>query len=163
MTRILPFKHHAICPKREFSPESVAEYDTHASLIVYTGDETPDEVSMLLNIIPSFVEYSGNSQGTSESKETEKLNCWCLNSANNVASNDLREHLRWLLTTIESADVNFLETLHRGWRSRIFCFWSTSRMNSDIFLDNDLLQKISDMKLHLDFDIWTVPSEKIES
>ena len=127
--------------------------DTHAWLRVI--DEALDLAEVTANL---GVGYSKCIKvGDLKSAKLDKRythSGWFLESAGQVDSRDLRDHLGWLLEHLAGKGAPLQEFLARGYLVDICCRWDSAWGHGGPTLDPAQLRQIGDLGLEVWFDIY---------
>jgi hypothetical protein len=128
---------------------------TYASFRLIKRDLDPDSVTGLLGITPSEQGWPGDRRGRDGPIE---YGYWGLSSEGHVMSEDLADHIEWLLNRLEPARSHLLDLLDGPHRSDIFCFWEalpdSEGLSAGLRFSASLLRRISSFNIALDLDIY---------
>ena len=75
---------------------------TYSTLRVYSGDISPNIITIKLNIDPSSTQEKGKFKRFGKMEKEIKKNGWFLTSENQVESKDTRRHIDWIINHIKS-------------------------------------------------------------
>jgi hypothetical protein len=126
---------------------------TYATLCIYPGIHNPDEVTKMLQLQPSRVQYKDQLLPGHRNK-IAKINGWFLGSNENVKSKDLRRHLNWLLGKIRDKEQKLLQLRLNDYEIRVLSFWESTHGNGGPILDYATMRELGNLQIDLHFDIW---------
>jgi hypothetical protein len=112
----------------------------------------PSEVTMYLGLVPS----KSFSRGDWRTK-TEKWhhNFWSLTSQDKVHSDNLSDHIEWLIGQLKPVLHRLQEVfLDETITAEISCFWIMSSNHEGFGLKPELTRIIADLGIELAFDIY---------
>ena len=74
---------------------------------------------------------------------------WQLTSEQQIVSDDLEEHIAWVLAQLEDATISIPEFMRsNGAQSDVYCYWETTA-NGGVSFSPSLLRRIADLGLSL--------------
>ena len=123
---------------------------TYATLRVYFGAISPDEISSRLNLEPSrtqFAEVRG--PGIMDVPAG-----WFLTSEGAVDSNDVRRHLDWLLHQIADKSSVFDSLRSAGVSIDVFCYWLSASGHGGPTLSPTQMSVLASLGLDVGFDVY---------
>ncbi|WP_113287348.1 DUF4279 domain-containing protein [Escherichia coli] len=135
--------------------------ECYASLLIYTGNTHPNEISIHLELEPTSINIKGDEIITlSGKKRYAKNSYWMLSSENLVNSKDIREHLHWLLHKLGPKSSNIaklqaLENISMG----IDCTWRSLNWHGGPTLWPEQMKIMANLGLECSFDIYFVGNE----
>jgi len=130
---------------------------TYVSLRIYSSTITPDLISQQLGLTPTDYQTKGEKRFSRRRVghllET-KLSGWFLSSENEVASNDVRAHLDWLLARLDVASDRLLAL--QEWsdiKMAIHCIWWSAHGQGGPTLWPEQMEKMAKMNLEFTLDV----------
>lgn len=124
---------------------------TYASFSMIGDDLNPDDVSSILQVQPSDSFRRGDKK---KNGSTWKHGFWSLESEGNVHSDDLSEHIEWLLDQIEHCQDYITGLSTSNISARIFCYWELKSGNGGPRFSPALLSRLVALDLTLDIDFY---------
>lgn len=121
-----------------------------ASLRLTRTDLDPDEVTRRLGIVPMEAFRRGD---TFSRGLVRKLGYWGISSQDQVATNDLEEHIAWLLDRLEPASGPFKALCAEDVDADIFCYLETRGQGGPEF-SSRLMGRLAALGLPLGLDIY---------
>lgn len=121
--------------------------------LVVSGDEVnPDTVSQALGLSPSEAFKAGDAYSRGH---VRKHGMWALSSQDHVVSEDLEDHVRWLLDRIEPVQA----ALHDYLRAKdsfgfITCFWPLPHGHGGPEFSPALMRRVGAVDLPLQIDAY---------
>lgn len=124
----------------------------YASINIYSDSYDPDHISKLLS---TDCDRCIKTNEKIRENVFAKQNAWIYTSRDKVISEDINDHLLFLLKIL---DISAVEELRKvvsgsGWM-RILCFWESINRNGGPTITNQILQKLAKYPLDLEFDVW---------
>jgi hypothetical protein len=114
---------------------------TYATLCIYTGD------LLIHNSINNII----GDNLTSVSNRNNKYGSF-VSTKDCIHTNDLRDHLYYLLNRL---DINSIaKIMEMNCIAYISVMWVSATGNGGPILSPDLMMRLGELKLELDFDIW---------
>jgi hypothetical protein len=139
-------------PYLEYDDDYPTCNSTHATLCVYLPiDYDPIGLSDKLGIQPSRKQVSGELRN---GKVKRWPTAWFLESSEKVRSKDVRRHIDWLLQQINTKSDVIKELQDIGSEVHISCFWVSAVGHGGPTLDQNILKRIADLNIGIDFDIY---------
>jgi len=130
-----------------------------ATFILRGKGLNPQEVTDNLGINPTK-SFKRGEWRTSTEKWTR--NYWSLTSQEKVQSDDLSNHIEWVIEQFEPVLPKLNEILsNKDVQGEISCFWILPAGHDGLSLNPVLLRKIADLKLILKLDIYCLDEEAI--
>ncbi|MGI8906353.1 MAG: DUF4279 domain-containing protein [Candidatus Sumerlaeaceae bacterium] len=123
---------------------------TYATLRLYPGNLSPEEVTQALDLEPDSIQIKGR---TVNGRKV-KLNGWFLCSERHVQSRDSRRHISWLLDLLEPRKAAFQLLEERGCGGDIACMWDSKYGHGGPTLDPDIMRRLADLNLEIWFDVY---------
>jgi len=123
---------------------------TYATLRIYPGGISLDEITAILRLPPSFAQ-------TAETRPPgvkNKPSGWFLSSKGSVESKDVRRHLDWLLDQIADKASIFDALRNDGVRSDISCCWISARGHGGPSLWPRQMAILGSLGLEIWFDVY---------
>jgi hypothetical protein len=131
-------------------------YECYVYLAIYPKKKHPDEISKILNIIPTEKNIAGevktNSFGISR---TVKISSWFLSSRYILQSAYLEEHVEWILDKLKPVKdkLAVLQNMHEA--IMFLNYGCHSKLNHDVqFLSAKHCKDIADLDLEFGFDAY---------
>ena len=131
---------------------ATCEY-THAWLRIMDENLDPDEITKLLSIPPSKVQFRGDFT-SQRPKDPLKNSGWVLSSENLLDSKDSRHHLDWILEQISDRKDVFQIFHNRGYLVDICVRWDSKNGHGGPTLNPDEMKILSDLEIELWFDLY---------
>lgn len=93
-------------------------------LRIYTGDVSPEEITVATGLTPSRVTRKGEVVTRSEGRSrVSPRNAWFLDTESHVNSRDLRRHIDWMLTSIKASRISVAQLRENGCEVDFLCIW----------------------------------------
>ena len=129
---------------------------TWATIRLTDADLDPADVTRRLGIEPTTAFRRGDAFGRGFART---LGSWELTSEGQVATNDLEEHLAWLLDRIEPTSGPFNAVRADGIDADIFCFLETRGHGGPTFSPH-LMGRLAALELVLGLDIYCAEDDE---
>lgn len=128
----------------------------HIHLALRGRDLNPDEVDSVLGIRASSKRYVGQvpySPTTGEHGRPQEHGVWLLSTSDYIHTTDLRDHVNWLLTHVDSMAVRQLRGLEDA--SLLLCI-TLRHERAEEFIERRLLRFAVDLGacMHLVVEYW---------
>jgi len=129
---------------------------TYAKLMIYSSTVTPDLITQQLQITPSKSRTKGTkwiAKKTGHEVEV-KINSWFLSSEKQIISNDVREHLDWLLGNLQVASDKLIEL--QSWpdiKMTVNCIWWSAEGQGGPTIWPEQMEKMAKLNLECTFDV----------
>ena len=125
--------------------------DKTSASLRFTGDDLDlDSVSRLLSCVPTRVHRKGERLRSGRTRHLPSV--WLLNSPT-ATGQALEEKIAWLLDHV-SSDLRVWEKLIEMSRADIFCGLHLKAWNRGFSLSTELMQRLAERHLTLEFDIY---------
>ena len=126
-----------------------------AELRIYPSRLNVDAVTEVLKVAPTFSKNRGDIvPGAKGRTRTVGRTFWCLTSADEVASKDLRDHLDWILERIPRSPEPFKRlALDEGLKMSIACIWWSLSGHGGPTLWPEQMKRLSSLGLECTFDV----------
>lgn len=132
--------------------ENEGQSHLFATIILRGRGLNPDEATNIFGIMPSKSTKRGDRRNA---KERWAHNFWSLTSQEKVNSEDLSEHIEWLLNQFEPVSSQLIEILQReGVEGKLSCFWILPSEHEELTLSPKLISKLAAFGLDLNLDIY---------
>jgi hypothetical protein len=116
-----------------------------ASLAITGPDLDPDRITALLGASPDQSRRSGG---------TGPRGLWSISTKDRISQTDeISTHIRSLLDRV-TVDPDAWDELTQAYKCRVFVGWFLVRMNEMISIDPELLGRLANLGLTLDFDVY---------
>ncbi|MBI5842738.1 MAG: DUF4279 domain-containing protein [Chloroflexi bacterium] len=126
--------------------------DPYVSFILRGKDIDPQDITNRLGIKPSRSFKKGDYR--SENKKWPH-GYWELESTSYIESDNLRSHIEWLIDRLTPVKTDLKKLFQDiSIESEISCFWILSKEHAGLELSHQLLNKIVDLGLKLELDIY---------
>lgn len=127
---------------------------TYVTLCVYDGD--PDRVTEALRLPPTRTRRKGERWKTRRglSSMPARVDGWFLESRDAVASDDLCDHLGWLLERIEPHAAALDDLRRDGCSARISCYWHSAYGQGGPTLSPDVMRRMAALDLPIWLDLY---------
>ena len=122
---------------------------THATLCIYPGEMTPDEVTESLGLIPTRTQLATSSG--------RRLHGWFLKTTGAVDSRDSRRHIDWLLDRLEPSSEAFKELVRQGAKTRVSCYWVSRQGHGGPTISPRQAGRLAELGLECGFDVYFEP------
>ena len=136
--------------------------ETRVQLRIYPDSRLSDEITELLGIEPTERHDKGDRfTGSSGRTHEAPLTCWFLSSRDRVTSNDLRDHLDWLLTELMGARAAVLALQKDDdTQMRITCYWRSASGQGGPTLWPEQMRSMTELNLECDFEYCFVVEDE---
>lgn len=126
---------------------------THAWLRVMDESLDPNEITEMLSVEPSYVQFKGDLPKP-DSKHPLKKSGWFLSTEDILSSKDSRHHLDWILEKVAGKQKEF-STLHkRGYLIDLCVRWDSKLGHGGPTLTPDEMKIVSELEIELWFDVY---------
>jgi hypothetical protein len=138
----------ALCEKELFMTDYIDDYqscqDTYATLLIYTGEKNPEEISIALDLIPTRISHAYG----------RHLNGWFLSSKEHIDSKDCRRHIDWILDKISDKKDILLNLQNNNIKISIMCMWASQSGNGGPTISPKQMSRLVDLNLEVSWDVW---------
>lgn len=136
--------------------------ETRAQLRVYSDSRLSDEITGLLGIEPTEKHNKGDRFTNSIGRTRQAPSTgWFLSSRDRVTSNDLRDHLDWLLTELMGARAAVLALQEdEKTQMEITCYWRSASGLGGPTLWPEQMRSMADLNLECGFDYYFVVEDE---
>ena len=131
------------------------ENETHATFRLLGDALDAGEVTRLLGMEPSFARRRGDKYGNPERPVTSRTGIWALESEKSVASDDLEDHLDFLLLRLGSKSSVVRKLVQDGLTGDILCYWMSGTGQGGPVLGADTIRRVADLGVSLNFDFYS--------
>ena len=130
--------------------------ETYAELRIYPGACSADEISKFLDLEPTRLQEKGASIRNSRGRVRKAARAgWFLSSESHVDSNDLRDHLDWLLMKLTGAARNLRSLQEQdNIKMTISCTWWSAAGHGGPVLWPEQMETLAKLNLECSFDIY---------
>ena len=125
---------------------------TYATLRIYPESLDPTDVTARLGIEPS--DWQRRDESRKPGGRPANLHGWFLSSESVVESRDVRRHLDWLLSRIESQAVAIHALQSEGCRMDVSCFWVSASGHGGPSVLPAQMGPLARLGLELWFDVY---------
>lgn len=128
---------------------------TYATLLIYSGDTAPEEVSGILDIAPTRISIA-------QEVPRKVLNGWYFSTQELFNSKDSRRHVGYLIEQIikpVSSKINTLQS--NGMSVEIACFWESATGNGGPSMPASQMKSLGEYGIDLYWDIWFADEESV--
>lgn len=126
---------------------------TFVTLCVYPADRNLRDISVALGHEPS-------STSRPSARAPSAKWGWFLTSETVVPSRDLRRHLEWLIAIVAPRAKQLHALRELGARVVVSCFWESVRGHGGPMLGPQMMGKLAQLELGLDFDLYFIPESE---
>lgn len=130
----------------------------YATLRIYGHDLDPAKVTDALGVEPTSSQKRGDKVGPEHRKRELPVGGWFLTSKGYVESDDIADHILWLLEHVSST-LPSVRIIDEVTLVNIFCCWHLSGWNEGCRIDSSLLLELGRLGVSLDFDVYNWPTE----
>jgi hypothetical protein len=123
-----------------------------ASLCIFSGTLSPEEISAFLAIEPSYFHRRGQSVGRSKPSVLRKHTAWILESGLGD-DQDLAEHLKQIVGILERKR-EAIESLRLSCEVEIRCGFSSESEQGGAKLSKELLSRLAAVRIDLVLDLY---------
>jgi len=113
----------------------------------------PDEVTRILDIIPTETQRRGDSVPRKPNKTFSKSG-WFLSTKGILESKDSRDHLDWLLDRVRDKKPEFSELHERGYLIDLCVRWDSLRGDGGPTLSPKQMYELAELDIELWFDVY---------
>lgn len=125
---------------------------TYATLLIYTGEVPPGEVTRILGIPPTTISIAADIP-------RKKVNGWFLSSQDIIESKDSRRHIDYIIEVVSPVKDRIGQLQSRGFQIGVLCFWESATGNGGPTLSPNQMKELGQLNLELSWDIWFADSE----
>lgn len=126
----------------------------YATLVVSGDEVNPDTVSEILGLSPSRAFKAGDPYSRGH---VRRHGMWALSSHEAVVSEDLEDHVRWLLDRIEPVQAVLHDYLQaKGTFGFITCFWPSPHGHGGPQFSPALMKRVGAVDLPLQIDAYLI-------
>ena len=129
--------------KSEYDRKYPTFSKTYATLRIYHDKITPEEITQLLDILPTDCQLKNGKI---------KFNGWFLSSEKMVKSKDCREHIDIILNDVIPKKEVIQNLIKQGALIDMSCFWLSKNGQGGPTLSLDQCQKLAKLKIDIWFD-----------
>ncbi|NJL22506.1 MAG: DUF4279 domain-containing protein [Leptolyngbyaceae cyanobacterium SM1_3_5] len=123
---------------------------TYATFFLVGDTLKPADITARLEITPAVSFQAGDKRGANG---VWKHGYWELTSQDQVVSDDLADHLVWLLDQLEAKREQLARLAAEDIQPTISCFWEASGSGGPVF-SAQLLRRLAALHLELQMDIY---------
>ena len=127
-----------------------------ASLAITGPDLDPDRITALLGVSPDQSRRSGGTgkDGQLDEERSPPRGLWSISTKDRISQTDeISTHIRSLLDRV-TVDPDVWAELTQAYKCRVFVGWFLVRTNEMISIDPELLGRLANLGLTLDFDVY---------
>lgn len=131
--------------------------DTRASLCIYKNDLDPDQISELLDIVPTACQKLGGTKaliGSSDTNAKAPVGGWFLSSHNSVKNLNPEHHIQWLVDQISNRHSVIRKLQENECSIEIWVYWLASSSNASPTLSPDLMRRLGNLRIPIVFDVY---------
>lgn len=121
--------------------------ETYVTLCLYHDQLDPSLITAQLGIEPTSVKRK-------EEMNPHSRNGWFYSTEGIVESRDLRRHLYSIISDISIFSEHLEQLRIQGCEMWLSCFWASAAGNGGPILDSQIMLRLGQLSLDLDFDIW---------
>ena len=125
---------------------------TYATLLIYTGDRPPDDITVALGLAPTRVSLA-------QDLPRKKLNGWFLSSQDLVDSRDSRRHIDYIVSLVLPIREMIAQLQGEGCRVELSCFWESVSGNGGPTMSPSQMKALGELNIELWWDIWFAEQE----
>lgn len=134
---------------------------SYASICLYGNKLVPNEITKILNQSPSSSQTKGEEIIDGGGKRIAQIGVWTLDSKNYVNSEELVEHIDFLLDNIPG-EVGKLNDLPGVELAYITCFFIVLKCGHHLIIESDVVEECSDYGLGINIDAYTMEEKDLE-
>lgn len=130
--------------------------ETYTKFFIYTEDTSPELISEQLDLEPTEFQVKGEKIINSRGRERiAGTSYWLLSSEGLVPSRDLRDHLDWVLNSIEgrSEALAAIQEME-GIRMVVSCVWVSRSGHGGPAVWPEQMAALAKLNLELSFDVY---------
>jgi len=120
---------------------------TYATFIVYTGKNSPNQVTSALGLNPTRTSEA-------ETSPRKTVNGWYLNTRDLLESRDSRRHIDHLLSLLTPLSSKIKTLQDEGMVTQIHCFWESASGNGGPTVSPSQMTAMGALDIELIWDIW---------
>jgi hypothetical protein len=124
---------------------------TFATLCIYPGNISPDEITVRLQLAPSSIQIAEARPPGIKDRPAG----WFFTSKCVVESRDIRRHLDWILNQIADKSCVFNDLRDHGVDARISCYWMTASGHGGPSLWPTQMVILASLGLEIEFDFYS--------
>ncbi|MBT0721500.1 DUF4279 domain-containing protein [Rosenbergiella collisarenosi] len=131
-------------------------YECYASIRIYPAATHPDEITTLLEQESTLLEVVGQEITNSRGRTRKvKYSIWELCTEGFLKSQDLREHIDWLLDKMEpkSTELQSLQEVP-DLIMCIYCIWKGKRGHGGPVLWPEQMRRMGELNIECSFDVY---------
>ena len=125
---------------------------TYATLLIYTGERSPGEITLALGLAPTRVSVAQNGP-------RDKVNGWFLSSQGIIESKDSRRHIDYIVALVHPLEEKLAQIQRNGCRIEVSCFWESASGNGGPSMSPSQMKALGELNLELCWDIWFAERE----
>ena len=125
---------------------------TYATLLIYTGETLPDEVTRVLGISPTRISLAVDTP-------RRNLNGWFLSSQDVIESKDSRSQIDYIIEVISPVKEKIVQLQSAGFDIGVLCFWESATGNGGPTLSPRQMRVLGELNIELSWDIWFADSK----
>ncbi len=123
----------------------------YVTLCIYHLEIGPADLIQTLGFEPDHQICKGEKTGLGA---VAKRNGIFFSTKDMVESKDIRRHLDTICDVFGGQKEFFAHLNLTGGQTLVSCFWESSSNNGGPFIEQRLLQRLADMNVDLQFDVW---------
>jgi len=141
----------------EYHDDYATCHSTYATLCIYPpGGADPAALSEKLGLRPSRTQVHGEEV---HGKLKNWPSAWFLGTQGKVETNELRQHIDWLLDQVEDK-AEVIQTIQaEGAEVHLSCFWVSAFGHGGPMLDQYILKRLARLNIGISFDIYFAGNE----
>lgn len=131
---------------------------TYATLRLYPTQHDPDEITKLLVITPTSSQRIGDLAHPTSGRLIT-LTGWFLCSKDVIDSNDVQDHLRWLLLLLVPRAEKLHQLQEAGCRMDVSSYWLSAAGQGGPTLSPEIMGELAKLRLAIWFDCYYAGDE----
>ena len=117
--------------------------------------DDPNAISEQLGITPTHTQVRRPATLSKDNKPRRaRPAAWFLETEDQVQSKDVRRHIDWLLNQLDGKSEAVQQLQAAGCEMTISCFWVSALGHGGPMLSPEMMKRLADFGLGIDFDIY---------
>lgn len=132
--------------------------ELYVSFVIYDFGVNPDQISAQLGLKPNETAKKGEVKGKNSRSLVSQNDIWKLTSKLEP-SREINEHIQHILDILDS-EIDKVKKVTSRYESHIKIGAYLHSVNSGVFLNQDVLKRLSEYSLSLDLDIYCLADKE---
>ena len=137
----------------EYNDKYPACKRTYATLRIYPGGISPEDITKRLKIKPTSIQRKGDLAGRTK-RRVIKLNGWFLTTKGKIKSADSRRHIDWILEKIKDKKRVLRQLQSERVDIDISCFWESRSGNGGPTISPPQMTGLSKLNIEVWWDVY---------